>query len=139
MGEPGWYRSMLSRHQTKIRFLMAGGANTLFGFSIFPILFFALKPFDVHYLLILSLSYLFSVTFAYLTNKYFVFKTQGICLKEIAKFLTYHVACFLVNLIALPLLVEVMHLSPVVAQTGFVVFVVATSYLWHSRVTFSNK
>lgn len=118
---------------------MAGAVNTLFGFSIYPILFFALQSFSVHYLLVLGLSYLCSVMFAYLTNKYFVFRTHGIRLEEIGKFLTYHVVCFLVNLMALPLLVECLHLSPVLGQSGFAVLVVATSYLWHSRVTFSRN
>lgn len=123
-------------HETKLRFLVAGGLNTVFGLSIYPALMWTLGPMGWNYIEVLILCQVVSVCFAYGTNKLLVFKTSGNYLAEFLKFSSFYVVNFVVNIAALPLLVELLHLSPVVAQTIFVIIVVCTSYLWHSRFTF---
>jgi putative flippase GtrA len=129
----------LEPHQEKIRFLLAGGLNTVVGLSVYPILFFLLKPLQLHYLLILTLSQIICICFAFLTNKFLVFKTSGNYLKESGKFLTFHLVYYLVNLAVLPMLVELGGMNPVWAQSLFAVLVIITSYFWHSRITFHTR
>jgi putative flippase GtrA len=132
-------RSLADRHQTKIRFLIAGAFNTAVGLAVFPILYFVAAPLKLHYLVILTISQIICISFAFMTSKYLVFRTSGNFLKETGKFLTFHMAYFLVNLAALPTLVELVGMNPVWAQTLFAVLVIVTSYFWHSRITFSSS
>jgi len=135
--ELGW--SLVDRHQTKIRFLFAGVFNTALALVIYPALYFLAAPLKLHYLTVLLLGYVVTVTCSFLTNKFLVFRTSGNYLRESGKFLTLHVSYFLVNLAVLPALVELAGMNPVWAQTLFAVLVVATSYFWHSRITFSSS
>lgn len=129
---------LLDQHQTKIRFLLAGVLNTVIGLVGYPTLYFLLTPLHLHYLSILTISQVLCVTFAFLTNKFFVFRTFGNYLREFGKFVTFHLSYFLVNLVVLPSLVELAGMNPVWAQTLFAVLVIVTSYFWHSRITFSS-
>lgn len=126
------------RHQVKVRFLMAGALNTAIGLAVYPALYFLAAPLKLHYLVILAISQVLCVTFAFLTSKFLVFRTSGNYLRESGKFLTFHLSYFLVNLAALPALVELVGMNPVWAQTLFAVLVIVTSYFWHSRITFSS-
>ena len=128
-----------SRHQTKVRFLLAGALNTAIGLAVYPGLYFLAAPLKLHYLTILAVSQVVCVAFAFLTNKFLVFRTSGNYLRESGKFLTFHLSYFLLNLAALPALVELAGMNPVWAQTLFAVLVIVTSYFWHSRITFSSS
>lgn len=127
------------RHQTKIRFLLAGALNTAIGLGVFPALYFLAAPLKLHYLIIFTFSQVICISFAFLSNKFLVFRTEGNFLKESGKFLTFHLGLFLLNLAVLPSLVELAGMNPVWAQTLFAVLIIVTSYFWHSRITFSSS
>lgn len=129
-------RDLLLKHDTKVRYLVVGGLNTAFGLSVFPILFFALAAYKLHYVIIFILSQTASITFAYVTNKFAVFKTRGNYLGEYSRFVAFYLTYSIFNLLALSVLVETTGLSPVWVQSGCAVLVVLLSYIWHSRVTF---
>lgn len=126
----------VNRHQTKIRFLLAGVLNTAVGIVVYPALYFLLAPLKLHYLTILTISQVLCITFSFLTNKFIVFRTSGNYLREFGKFILFHLSYFLVNLAALPVLVEFADMNPIWAQTLFALLVIITSYFWHSRITF---
>lgn len=132
-------RCLVGRHQTKVRFLVAGVFNTVIGLAVYPALYFLAAPMKLHYLVILVVSQIVCVTIAFLTSKFLVFRTEGNYLQESGKFLMFHLSYFLVNLAALPALVEFAGMNPVWAQTLFAVLVIVTSYFWHSRITFSSS
>jgi len=131
----GWVRP----HETKVRFLAAGVLNTGFGLAIFPILMWTIGRRGIHYLVVLVISQILSVTIAFITNKYLVFRTRGNHLAEYGRFSLFYASYFLVNLAVLPLLVEVVHVNPIIAQISFSLAVMVTSYFWHSRITFRPK
>ncbi|MEP6966748.1 MAG: GtrA family protein [Pseudomonadota bacterium] len=133
------FRAATRSHETKIRFLLSGAVNTLLGLAIFPALMLTLGRRGVHYMAILAISQVIMVTVAYLSAKFLVFRTRGAYFREFARFSTFYAASFALNLAALPLLVEVFHVRPIIAQSGFAVAIILTSYLWHSRVTFRPK
>jgi putative flippase GtrA len=130
-------RRLIRLHETKVRFLLAGALNTVVGLAAYPALFFLLAPLKLHYMVVLAITQVSCVAFAYLTNKFLVFRTVGNYLRESGKFALFHLAYFLVNLVALPLLVEIFGMSPVWGQTLFAVAVIITSYFWHSNITFA--
>ncbi len=126
------------QHETKIRFLLAGGVNTVQGLANYPILYLLLSPLHVHYLVILVISQSLSITFSFITNKFFVFRTTGKHLQECGKFISFHVIHLVTNLTVLPLLVELANMNPAWAQVCYSVVVIITSYFWHSRITFRS-
>jgi putative flippase GtrA len=127
---------LLRKNETKVRFLLVGGLNTLFGLAIYPVLYYLMASLNLHYLSILIVSQIISITFAFFTTKHLVFRTTGRYLSEYGKFVTFHLSYLLVNLAALPALVELVGMHPVWAQTLFAFLVIITSYFWHSRITF---
>lgn len=131
-------RRLAVQHETKVRFLFAGALNTAVGLATYPALYFLLASLELHYMAILLISQVLCVAFSYLTNKYLVFRTTGNVLREFAKFVTFHLGYLLLNLVSLPLLVEFLHMNPVVGQTLFAVLVIVSSYFWHDNITFSR-
>ena len=131
------FRKLIRQHERKVRFLFVGALNTVFGLAAYPMFYFLLAPLRLHYMVVLGITQITCVAFAYLTNKFLVFRTAGNYLRESGKFVLFHLSYFLVNLVALPLLVEIAGMSPVWGQTMFAVAVIITSYFWHSNVTFA--
>jgi putative flippase GtrA len=128
----------LNEHQKKIRFLIAGGINTAVGLAVYPILYLLLQPYGVSYLKALILAQIICITFSFISNKYFVFKTKGNIKTEYPKFFAFYGFYFVLNLICLPIMVEVLHLNPMVAQPLFSIAIVVSSYFWHSTITFKS-
>lgn len=119
-----------------IRFLIAGGANTAFGLAIYPALLWTVLWLRQHYMVALLIAQAVSLCFAFTTYKLGVFRTRGNLLREFGKFCSFYLANYAANWVALPLLVEVAHVPPILAQLGFTLLIVIGSYFWHSRVTF---
>ena len=130
---------LVDRHQTKFRFLLVGALNTVVGLAVYPALYFFVTPLRSHYLTILSISQVLCVTFSFLTTKFMVFRTSGNYLREFGKFGTFHLSIFIINLAALPVLVEFAGMNPVWAQMLFTILVISSSYFWHSNITFSAR
>jgi putative flippase GtrA len=120
----------------KLRFLMVGGVNTLFGLAAYPVLMLAMRPLHLPYMIPLIISHPICITFSFLTNKFITFRTKKNYLSEFSKFGTFYLINFAVNIAALPVLVEFFHMNPIIAQLGFAFVVIVTSYFWHSRITF---
>ena len=131
-------RNLADRHQTKVRFLFAGVLNTIFGLGTYYVIYSFLSPLKFHYMTILVISHAVCTTFAFITNKFLVFKTSGNYLAEYGKFIGFQLPYFLINLMVLPILVEFVGINPVWAQMEFAVLANLASYFWHSRITFST-
>jgi putative flippase GtrA len=119
-----------------LRFLMAGAANTAFGLAIYPALLWSVPAFRTHYLVALGIAQAVSLGFAFTTYKLGVFRTRGNILREFATFASFYLFNYAANWVALPALVELAQVPPVIAQLGFTVALIAGSWFWHSRVTF---
>ncbi len=132
-------RVWVLRHQTKARFLMVGGFNTMLGLSLFPLLYWILIPCGLHYLEIWFVSQTICICTAFLTNKFWVFRTSGNYKQEFVKFASFHLTILLVNFMALPLLVNLFEINPVIAQTIFALCVIVSSYFWYSQITFKKR
>lgn len=120
----------------QLRFLIAGGLNTFVGLTFYPLLLWAVPLMRLHYLVALGVSQVTCLLFAYVTYKYGVFRTQGNVAREFGAFSGFYLFNYAANWAILPLLVETAGAHPSVVQTGFNLVVIATSWFWHSRVTF---
>lgn len=131
-----YVRGRFSGKGRSVRFLLAGGVNTAFGIGIYPLLMFTVPYFRAHYLVGLIAAQAISLVFAFVSYKCTVFRSRGGALSEFARFLPFYFVNYALNWLGLPLLVHFFHLDPVIAQVGFTVAVIISSYFWHSRVTF---
>ena len=125
--------------KVKVRFILAGIINTVFGLSAYPIIYYSLAKFNLHYLVILFISQVICITFSYATNKVFVFKTTGNVWSEYIKFSSFYLSYFLVNLGALPFMVEILKMNPIFAQIIFTFVVAISSFFWHSKISFAKN
>lgn len=132
-------KARAARSGKPLRFLVAGGVNTLFGFAIYPLLLWSSAWLHRHYLVGLAIAQAISLAFAFTLYKLTVFRTEANVLNELWKFLSFYLVNYALNWVALPVIVEVVGLSPIVAQIGFTIALVIGSYFWHSRVTFRPR
>jgi len=119
-----------------MRFLVAGAANTLFGLAIYPLLLWSSVALHRHYLLALGIAQAVSLCFAFATYKLGVFRTRGNLAREFGTFSGFYLFNYAANWAALPLLVEIAGLPPVIAQIGFTAMLIVGSWFWHNHVTF---
>lgn len=121
-----------------LRFLIVGGINTLVGLAAYPALLLLAPWFRTHYFLGLLLVQFLCTCFAFVTHKYGTFRARGNVLSEIWKFSSFYLVNYAANWVALPAMVELGGIDPIIAQLGFSIVVLVASYFWHSRVSFAE-
>ena len=119
-----------------LRYLFAAGVNTVFGLAIYPALLWASPYLHEHYLIGLLIAQAISLAFAYFNYKFGVFRTRGGYAREFTAFASFYLVNYAANWAALPFLVEIVGMTPIIAQLLFSFIVMVGSYFWHSRVTF---
>lgn len=123
----------------ELRFLIVGGVNTLFGFSIYPLIYIVTRSIELSYIWVLVPSQMLSISFSFITYKYLVYRTKGNHFREYTRFSMFHVVMFALNLVFLPIMVKEFIINPMIAQTLFSCFAVITSYFWYKSFAFKNN
>lgn len=131
-------KELLVRHKQKIVYLLTGGWNTLFGYVSFVVLYRLLSQ-TFNYSLILTFSYILSITNSYVGYKLFVFKTKGNIVREYFRFYLVYGGAFIVNLILFPVLTGVLMVNAYLAQGIIVFMTVVSSYVFHNKFTFKDS
>ena len=130
-------KKLYKKHKEKINYIIVGGWNTVFGCFTFVALYFLLQRY-IHYLFILVLTNIITITNAYICYKLFVFKTKGNYLKEYLRFYLVYGVAIGINFILLPIAVEMLNVSPPIAQAPIMLFTIIVSYLGHKHFSFSK-
>lgn len=124
--------------QERIRFLLVGGINTVFGYAVFTALYLAAGH-VIGYLGSLYISYVVGVSLAFVLHRRVTFRaheTGGHPVLDFLRFASVYVVSLAVNTIGLPLLVEFGHLPALGAQAIMVVVTTVISYLGHKYFSF---
>ena len=122
---------------TRVRFLMVGGTNTLVGYSVFAALYYlVLHQVPFGYLLSLLLSYVVSIPLAFLLYRRFVFVVTGSVARDFIAFVGVNASSVALNAVLLWLLVEVALAPPLLAQALALVVTTIMSYVGHRFVSF---
>ncbi len=117
-----------------LRFLLIGAYNTVIGYMVFLALnWFFNKWF--HYLMILIFSYILSVTHAYLTQRFLVFKSKGAIFYEYRKFFIVNLFGLGVNAVMLTLFIR-LGFKVEIAQAIAVLIATIISYVGHKNFSF---
>ncbi len=120
-----------------IRFGFFGVINTFLGFVTYPILYYFFSNY-LTYMEILYLSFFICTQYAFFTTKYYVFRSKKNFIKEYLKFMMFHFLMLAINMVYLPIFVEILFIHPSISQIIFNFFIVVSSYIWHLKVTFNN-
>lgn len=131
-----WVRA-ITGHRS-LRFVLAAAANTALGLTFFPLLILVSPFLRVHYMVALVIAQLTCLCFAFATYRLGVFRSRGRIVGEFVRFSSFYLVNYAMNWVALPILVEVVKINPIVAQLGFASILMVGSYFWHSRVTFTR-
>lgn len=119
----------------RVRYLLVGAWNTLFGYGVFVGLEAAFGD-ELHYLGVLVVAHVISVLVAFVGYRRLVFRVTGSVLRDLLRFWSVYLTVFAVNVVALPVLVEAGGLPVVLAQGIFLVLTVIASYVSHKHWSF---
>ena len=119
----------------KLRYLIAGGWNTFFGYSVNLCLYNFFSS-ALHLLVIGFIGGILSISMSFFTYKLFVFRTQGNWFVEYVRCYAVYGGATLLSIGILWGLVDYLGQPFWMAQAIAIVVTVIVSYLGHSRFTF---
>lgn len=120
----------------KFRFLMVGGFNTFFGFLIFTGLTLSLKTVPHGYMIGLVVSQIVSNFVAFYLHRKVTFRVKGQLVKDFIRFTMINMVSYAINLIILPILVNVGHMNPISAQFLILIVTTTISFVGHKFFSF---
>lgn len=123
---------------SKLRYLVVGGVNTVFGYLVGILIFKLLNNFCGIWIIGL-VSNILALTFSFTTYKLYVFKTRGGWLQEYLKSYVVYGVAGLFSIALLWLYVDFFRISIWVAQGMVIISTVILSYIGHSKFTFTRN
>jgi putative flippase GtrA len=134
-GPPGWLLRVV--RDQRLAFLVVGGINTVVGFLAFAAFLVLLG--QRHYLAVLGCAHVVSVLIAFVLYRFVVFRVRGHLLADLWRFETVYLSALAVNLVLLPLLVELAHLPVLLAQALIMALTSVMSWLGHKNYSFQRS
>jgi putative flippase GtrA len=130
--------ALLERRREQVLYLVIGGWNTLFGYLIWALLQYLLGDY-LNYLIVIVIAWFPSVANAYFGYRWFVFRSKGPILRELARFSLVYVGTLIMGLVALPILLHVLPFTIYVTQALYTAVMVVASYLSHKYFSFGRR
>ena len=121
-----------------VRFAVVGVFNSAFGYGVFAGLQLTIGA-RVHYLVVLVLSHVVGVLEAYVLARWLVFQVRGRWWRELARFWSVYLVALGINAVALPVLVEVAHLSVLLSQAIIMLGTAFGTFFAHRSFTFRRS
>ncbi|OGC22182.1 hypothetical protein A3J90_02195 [candidate division WOR-1 bacterium RIFOXYC2_FULL_37_10] len=90
-------------------------------------------------MILFFISNIIGITNAYISYKFFVFRTRGNYLKEYLRFYIVYGFSMLFGFFLLPFSVEVLRVSPLIAQGIIIIITILISYIGHKNFSFGVK
>jgi len=129
------------------RYILVGGFNTVFGYGLFAVLNWLLRPVGSYaYLLASFLSNVIAITVAFLGYKWFVFQSRGSYIKEWLRCMSVYGSSMLITLAGLAILVPVLQRflywrtqASYIAAAIMALVTVILSFFGHKHFSFRSK
>lgn len=121
-----------------IRYLIAGGWNTAFGYCLGVGLYLLLSD-RLHITLIAVICNILAISMSFLTYKLFVFKTPGNWLNEYLRSFVVYGAMALLGILLLWCFVDLLGIGIWWAQALVIFLTVFISYFGHKLFTFKSR
>jgi putative flippase GtrA len=136
---------ILDRHDVKVKFVLVGIWNTVFGYLAFILLetLFSLyiSPPYLAYMSAMVLAQIIAVINAFIFHKYVTFKSSAKgkeLIREFFRFTTTYIFTFFISLVLLPVFVEFFHITPKISGAIIIFIFAIISYLGHSKFSFAR-
>lgn len=120
----------------RIAFLIVGAMNTVIGFLWFTLFLWIFGALPAGYMIALVAAQILAVLCAFVLYRRFVFRVTGHVWRDLVRFSSVYAVSFGINLVVLPVLVEVVGIHPLPAQFVIVVITTVVSYLGHNYFSF---
>ncbi|MCA1826003.1 MAG: GtrA family protein [Myxococcales bacterium] len=133
------FRFVAGPEGQKIRFLLVGAWNTLFGIAVFTALWHLTRSIELHWIWVAIIANVIAITGAYVAYKLFVFRTPGNVVREYLRFCASYAFLVGVQFAGLAFCVSILHVQPVLANILVVCGSVVVSWLLHNHFTFKRK
>jgi putative flippase GtrA len=124
-----WYSS------ERLRFLVVGAYNTAFGYGSFVLLYLLLGR-SLHYLALLAISHVLSVTNAFAAHRWLTFKTHGSFWMQYFRFNLSNLGMIVLNMVLTAGLVEGLSWHPLAASAVTIPVTIVVSYVVHRAYSF---
>jgi putative flippase GtrA len=132
-GQPGWFLRVV--RDQRVAFLMVGGVNTAVGFVSF--VGFLLLLGQERYLVALVCAYIIATLIAFVLYRFVVFRVRGHVLADLWRFATVYISALAVNFVLLFVLVDIVHLRPVLLAQALIALVTSLiSWKGHKHFSF---
>ena len=131
-GPPGWLPRVV--RDQRVAFLLVGAVNTVVGYLCFAGLLLLLG--QRHYLAALVCAYVIAVLFAFVMYRFVVFRVRGHVFSDLWRFATVYLSSLAVNLVLLPVLVELAGVPVLLAQALIVLVTAVISWAGHKHYSF---
>ena len=119
----------------KLRYLLIGIYNTVFGFSIFFILFFFFYP-KYNYIVLLTICHFICITNNFYFYKIYVFKFKKNLVAGYLKFTLVYILFFFLNLLFFELFVQKLEMNLYFSQVIIISIIVFLGYLLNKNFSF---
>ena len=131
---------LYKKYSEIINYLVVGVMTTLVSIAIYGLF---TKLFHINYMISNIISLIGSVSFAYITNKKFVFKSkcdnEKDVLIEIYQFFKYRVFSLVIDILLMYLFVEVFNIDDMIAKVIVQFIVIALNYIFSKLFVFKKK
>lgn len=133
---------LIKKYGEIIRYLIIGGLTTLISLVVYYLLVYTVFNPDVALELQITnvISWLVSVTFAYITNRKFVFKThEKVTIKEALSFYLSRVSTLILEIVIMYLLVTVLKFNDKIIKILAQVLVIIFNYILSKFLVFKSR
>ncbi|MBO5477528.1 MAG: GtrA family protein [Clostridia bacterium] len=130
-------KELYNKYKEVISYLIFGVLTTIVNFILY---FVFTKVLTIDEIISNGLAWFFSVLFAYITNKAFVFESKGKFLKEMISFFIARIASgILCDIGTFALMVKVLHIDDTVSKVITQIMVVVLNYIFSKLIVFKNS
>lgn len=119
-----------------IKYLIVGGATTVVSFAVY---YTCLYLFSIDYRISNVISWIFAVAFAFITNRKFVFNSDGNVWAEIVSFLLVRLFSLGAETGTMVVAVELLHINEGISKIIAQVIVIILNYILGKFVVFRKK
>ena len=127
--------NLIKKHEKFIKYLIFGVLTTIVSIVSYAL---CAKVFQIHFLLSNTISWIISVLFAYVTNKLYVFKSNGKVDKEIFKFFMYRIASLLIETIIMYIFVDILKINDIMVKIIAQFIVILLNYIFSKLYVFKS-
>lgn len=134
-------KELYKRYKEIINYILVGGMTTVIGLVIYYLLVFSiLDPSQPIELQIANVcSWIGAVTFAYFTNRKYVFESQNQNkVKEASQFVLSRVATLLIDMGGMFLLVTLLNLNDKISKLIIQIVVIVLNYIFSKLIVFKR-